>query len=44
MTLEYMKWSLAKYRDIRERAHDLCERLKQENKLNIFYLWDIRRR
>lgn len=35
MTLEYMKWSLARYGDIRERARVVCQKLKQENKLNI---------
>ena len=35
MTLEYMKWSLANYRDIRERVRVVCQRLKNENKLNI---------
>lgn len=35
MTLEYMKWSLTKYQDIRDRVRVVCERLKQENKLNI---------
>jgi DNA-binding MarR family transcriptional regulator len=35
MTLEYMKWSLAKYQDIRNRVRVVCEKLKQENKLNI---------
>jgi len=35
MTLEYMKWSLANYRDIRERVRDVCQKLKQQNRLNI---------
>ena len=35
MTLEYMKWSLARYQDIRARVRDVCEKLKQENKSNI---------
>ena len=35
MTLEYMKWSLAKYQDIRDRVRVVCEKLKQENKSNI---------
>ena len=35
MTLEYMKWSLAKYQDIRDRVRVVCEKLRQENKLNI---------
>lgn len=35
MTLEYMKWSLANYRDIRERVMTVCEKLRQEEKRNI---------
>ena len=35
MTLEYMKWSLAKYQDIRDRVRVVCQKLKQENKLNM---------
>jgi len=35
MTLEYMKWSLAKYQDIRDRVRVVCQKLRQENKLNI---------
>ena len=35
MTLEYMKWSLANYRDIRERVMSLCQELRKKNKLNI---------
>ncbi|MBW2020566.1 MAG: winged helix-turn-helix transcriptional regulator [Deltaproteobacteria bacterium] len=35
MTLEYMKWSLAKYQNIRDRVRGVCQKLKQENKLNI---------
>ncbi|MCG2758052.1 MAG: winged helix-turn-helix domain-containing protein [Desulfobacteraceae bacterium] len=35
MTLEYMKWSLSKYQDIRERVRIVCQKLKHENKLNI---------
>ena len=35
MTLEYMKWSLAKYQDIRQRVRVVCQKLKQENKLDI---------
>ena len=35
MTLEYMKWSLANYRDIRETVRVVCQKLRQENKLNI---------
>lgn len=35
MTLEYMKWSLARYQDIRDRVRVVCRKLKQENKLNI---------
>ncbi|NVL90056.1 MAG: winged helix-turn-helix transcriptional regulator [Desulfobacterales bacterium] len=35
MTLEYMKWSLAKYQDIRDRVRVVCQKLKQENKSNI---------
>jgi len=35
MTLEYMKWSLAKYQDIRDRIRVVCQKLKKENKLNI---------
>jgi DNA-binding MarR family transcriptional regulator len=35
MTLEYMKWSLTRYQDIKERVGGVCEKLKQENKLNI---------
>jgi DNA-binding MarR family transcriptional regulator len=35
MTLEYMKWSLARYGDIRERVRVVCDRLKQENKSRI---------
>ena len=35
MTLEYMKWSLTKYQNIRNRVRVVCEKLKQENKLNI---------
>jgi len=35
MTLEYMKWSLAKYQDIRDRVRVVCEKLKQEDKSNI---------
>ncbi|MHC4474186.1 MAG: winged helix-turn-helix transcriptional regulator [Planctomycetota bacterium] len=35
MTLEYMKWSLAKYQDIRDRVRVVCAKLKQENKLDV---------
>lgn len=35
MTLEYMKWSLARYRDIRERVRVVCRKLRDENRLNI---------
>jgi DNA-binding MarR family transcriptional regulator len=35
MTLEYMKWSLANYRDIRERVMNLCQKLKKQNKSDI---------
>jgi DNA-binding MarR family transcriptional regulator len=35
ITLEYMKWSLANYRDIRERVMAVCQKLKEQNKLNI---------
>ena len=35
ITLEYMKWSLTKYQDIRNRVRVVCNKLKQENKLNI---------
>lgn len=35
MTLEYMKWSLAHYGDIRQRVRNVCKELKQENKLNV---------
>ena len=35
MTMEYMKWSLANYQDIRQRVRDVCQKLKQNNKLNI---------
>lgn len=35
MTLEYMKWSLAKYQDIRDRVRVVCQRLKNEHKLDI---------
>ena len=35
MTLEYMKWSLANYQDIRQRVRVVCRKLKQENKSNI---------
>jgi hypothetical protein len=35
ITLEYMKWSLIKYQDIRDRVRVVCNKLKQENKLNI---------
>lgn len=35
MTLEYMKWSLANYQDIRQRVRVVCQKLKQDNKLDI---------
>ena len=35
MTLEYMKWSLAKYRDIRERVNVVCQELREENRLDL---------
>ena len=35
MTLEYMKWSLANYQDIRQRVRVVCRKLKQDNKLDI---------
>ena len=35
ITLEYMKWSLTKYQDIRDRVRVVCNKLKLENKLNI---------
>ena len=35
MTLEYMKWSLAKYQDIRDRVRVVCDKLRKENKLNV---------
>jgi len=35
MTLEYMKWLLANYQDIRERVRIVCQELKRENRLNI---------
>ena len=35
MTLEYMKWSLARYRDIRERVNVVCQELRQENRLDL---------
>jgi predicted transcriptional regulator len=35
MTLEYMKWSLANYRDIRQRVMAACEKLRREKKHNI---------
>jgi len=35
MTLEYMKWSLARYQDIRERVRVVCRKLREENRLNI---------
>jgi DNA-binding MarR family transcriptional regulator len=35
MTLEYMKWSLANYRDVRQRVMNLCQELRQQNKLDI---------
>ena len=35
MTLEYMKWSLANYQDIRDRVRIVCRKLKDENKSNI---------
>ncbi len=35
MTLEYMKWSLGKYQDIRDRVRIVCQKLKKENKSNI---------
>jgi DNA-binding MarR family transcriptional regulator len=35
MTLEYMKWSLAKYQDIRDRVRGVCQRLEKENKRDI---------
>ena len=35
MTLEYMKWSMANYQDIRERVRGVCQKLKKEGNLNI---------
>jgi DNA-binding MarR family transcriptional regulator len=35
MTLEYMKWSLEKYQDIRDRVKEVCQKLKKENHFNI---------
>ncbi len=35
MTLEYMKWSLANYRNIRSSVMALCQELKSRNKLDI---------
>ena len=35
MTLEYMKWSLANYQDIRDRVRVVCRKLKRDNKLDI---------
>ena len=35
MTMEYMKWSLANYQDIRNRVRVVCRKLKQDNKLDI---------
>jgi DNA-binding MarR family transcriptional regulator len=35
MTLEYMKWSLAKYQAVREKIREVCDKLRLENKKNI---------
>ena len=35
MTLEYMKWLLENYRDIREKVRIVCQKLKQENRMEI---------
>ena len=35
MTLEYMKWSLARYGDIRERVRTVCRKLKDDGKTNL---------
>ena len=32
MTLEYMKWSLTNYQDIRQRVRVVCRKLKQDSK------------
>lgn len=35
MTMEYMKWSLSNYRDIRERVGLVCHGLKKQNNLDV---------
>lgn len=35
MTLEYMKWSLARYGDIRERVRATCQALKKDDKKHL---------
>jgi DNA-binding MarR family transcriptional regulator len=35
MTLEYMKWSLARYGDIRDRVRTVCRKLKDDGKTNL---------
>ena len=35
MTLEYMKWSLARYGDIRERVRSTCQALRRDGKKNL---------
>ena len=35
MTIEYMQWSLARYRDIKGRVRGVCRKLREENRLEI---------
>lgn len=35
MTLEYMRFSLSKYKDIRDRVRAVCQKLRQDRKPNV---------